>query len=140
MQYRRFGDTILLRLDRGEEILTQIKELATTEKIKLAHITALGAVDDLEVGVYKVSEQKYYANHFTGDFEIVSLTGTIDTMNDEFYTHVHISVGDDHGHVFGGHLTRARVSATCEMVVRLIDGRLDRQRDSVTGLNLWQLQ
>lgn len=139
MQYHLFGDTILVRLDRGEEILTQIKALAAAENIKLAHITALGAVDDLTVGVYKVAEQKYYANHFTGDFEIVSLTGTIDTMNDEFYAHLHISVGDEHGHVFGGHLTEARISATCEMVVRLIDGHIDRQRDSITGLNLWQL-
>ncbi|MBQ6437977.1 DNA-binding protein [bacterium] len=137
MQYQRFHDTILVRLDRGEEILTQIKQLATNEHIKLAHISALGAVNDLTVGVYKVSEKKYYANHFQGDFEIVSLTGTIDTMNDEFYTHLHISVGDQNGHVFGGHLAQATISATCEMVVRLIDGTIDRQKDNVTGLNLW---
>ena len=139
MQYKKFDDNILVRIDRGEEILTQIKTLAIAENIKLAHINALGAVDNLTVGVSKVAEQKYYANHFTGDFEIVSLTGTIDTMNDDFYVHLHISVGDDRGRVFGGHLTEARVSATCEMVVRLINGQIDRCKDAVTGLNLWQL-
>ena len=40
--------------------------------------------------------------------------------------------------MFGGHLNRAEVSATCEMVIRLIDGRIDRQYDDVTGLNLFK--
>lgn len=50
-------------------------------------------------------------------FEIVSLTGTINTMDEEFYCHLHMSAGDDKGHVFGGHLNRALVSATCEMII-----------------------
>ena len=28
MEYRRFGDKIVARIDRGEEILEQVKELA----------------------------------------------------------------------------------------------------------------
>ncbi len=99
---------------------------------------ALGALGSFTVGVYKVDEKKYYANSFEGSFEIVSLTGTIDTMNGEFYTHLHLSAGNDRGEVFGGHLNRAEVSATCEMVIRLIDGRIDRQYDEVTGLNLFK--
>ena len=39
---------------------------------------------------YNVEEKKYYSNHFEGQFEIVSLTGTINTMNGEFYTHIHL--------------------------------------------------
>ena len=59
-------------------------------------------------------------------------------MNGEFYTHLHLSAGNDRGEVFGGPLNRAEVSATCEMVIRLIDGRIDRQYDDVTGLNLFK--
>ena len=32
MEYRRFNNTIVARIDRGEEILAQIKELALKEK------------------------------------------------------------------------------------------------------------
>ena len=67
----------------------------------------------------------------------MSLTGTIDTMDDEFYCHLHLSAGNEQGQVFGGHLNRAVVSATCEMVIRLIDGKIDRKYDDVTGLNLF---
>ena len=89
------------------------------------------------MGVFKVDEKKYYANHFTGDFEIVSLTGTISTMNGEYYAHLHMSAGDEQGRVFGGHLNEAIISATCEMVIEVIDGQVDRVRDESVGLNLF---
>ncbi len=138
MEYRRFNDTIIARIDKNEEILEKIKEIALKENIKLANINALGATNDFTVGVYKIDEKKYYSNNFKGDFEIVSLTGTINTMNDEFYTHIHMSAGNDLGEVFGGHLNRAIVSATCEIVINIIDGRIDRRLDDITGLNIFE--
>ena len=101
MEYKRFDSTIVVRIDKGEEILDKVKEIALKENIKLASINALGAVSEFTVGVFKTDEKKYYSNEFKGYFEIVSLTGTINTMNDEFYTHLHISAGDYTGKVFG---------------------------------------
>ena len=137
MEYKRFGNKIIVRIDKDEEILEQVKKLALKENIRLAAVQALGATNSFTVGVYNVAEKQYYANSFSGSFEIVSLTGTINTMNGEFYTHLHMSTGNDKGEVFGGHLNRAVVSATCEMVVDVLDGTVDRQYDPVTGLNLF---
>lgn len=137
MDYRRFDDTIIARIDKGEEILEQLKVIAEKEEIKLASVSALGATDDITVGVFRTGEKKYYANHFTGDMEIVSLTGTVSTMDGAFYPHLHMSAGDTEGHVFGGHLNRAVISATCEMVIRVIDGQVDRKFDENIGLNLF---
>lgn len=138
MDYRRFKNTIVCRIDKGEEVLEKIKEIELKENIKLANITALGATNDFTVGVFKTEEKKYYSNEFRGDFEIVSLTGTINTMNGEFYTHIHMSAGNDKGEVFGGHLNRAIVSATCEMVINIIDGVVDRDFNDEIGLNLFK--
>lgn len=136
MEYRKFKDTIIARIDKGEEILDSLKEIALKEKVRLADISALGAVREFTVGVFKTEEKQYHANEFFGDFEIVSLTGTITAMNGEFYSHVHMSAGNEKGEVFGGHLNRAVVSATCEMVIRIIDGEVDRCFDEHVGLNL----
>ena len=138
MEYRKFNNTIVARIDKGEEILEKIKEIALKESIKLANINALGATNDFTVGVFNVDEKKYYSNEFKGNFEIVSLTGTINTMNDEFYTHIHMSAGNDKGEVFGGHLNRAIVSATCEMIINIIDGKVHRYFDEEIGLNLFK--
>ena len=138
MEYRRFGDTVLVRLERGEELLEQLARLAQAERIPLASVQGLGAVDRFTVGVYNVEEQVYRSREYTGSYEIVSLTGTVDTMQGQFYCHLHMSAADGEGTVRGGHLNRATVSATCELVLRCIDGTIDRQRDAATGLNLWK--
>ena len=138
MEYRRFNNTIIVRMEKREEILEKIKEVALKENIKLASVSALGATNNFTVGVYKIDEKKYFSNTFTGNFEIVSLVGTINTMNGEFYTHIHMSAGDSDGKVFGGHLNRAIISATCEMVINIIDGEVDRQFDEEIGLNLFK--
>ncbi len=138
MEYRKFDNTIIARIDKGEEILEKVKEIALKENIKLASISALGAVNDFTVGVFKTDEKKYYSNSFQGYFEITSLTGTINTMNDEFYCHIHMSAGNEKGEVFGGHLNKAIVSATCEMVITIIDGAIDRYFDEEIGLNLFK--
>ncbi|KMV77721.1 hypothetical protein HMPREF0979_01673 [Coprobacillus sp. 8_1_38FAA] len=139
MKYQRFEQTIIVRMDKGEDIVEQVKNVALKEKIKLASISALGAINEFTVGVFKTKEKKYYANEFKGDFEIVSLTGTINKMNDEYYSHMHLSAGNDQGQVFGGHLNKAIVSATCEMVIQIINGEVDRYFDEEVGLNLLKL-
>ena len=138
MEYKRCKNKIIVRIDKDEEILDKIKEIALKENIKFATVTAIGATNDFTVGVYKVSEKKYYSNNFQGDFEIVSLTGTINTMNNEFYTHIHMSAGNSEGEVFGGHLNRAVISATCEMIIDILDFEIDRYYDDNIGLNLFK--
>lgn len=140
MEYRKFQNKIIVRMDKGEGILEKVREVAEKEKIKLADISALGAVSEFTVGVFDTEAKQYHANEFKGSFEIVSLTGTINTMNDEFYCHLHMSAGNEKGQVFGGHLNRAIISATCEMVITLIDGRVDRRFEKEVGLNLFQFQ
>ena len=138
MEYRRFGNTVVARIDKGEEILESLRELAEKEKILLAGVSALGAVSEFTVGVFDTGEKKYYANDFSGTYEIVSLTGTVNTMDGEYYSHLHMSAGDLEGRVVGGHLSRAVVSATCELLLHVIDGRVDRQFSGEVGLNLFR--
>ena len=136
MEYKRFGNNIVVRMDRGEDIVEQVKVLAEREQIRLASVQALGAVNDFTVGVFNTETKVYGSNRFQGPYEIVSLTGTIDTMDGKFYTHLHMSDGNAQGQVFGGHLNRAVISATCEMIVTVIDGQVDRQFSEEIGLNL----
>lgn len=137
MDYRKFGDTFVVRMDPGEDIVEQVMHLAEKENISLASIQALGAVNDFTVGVFNTETKVYASNRFQGSFEIVSLTGTLDSMDGKPYLHLHMSAGDAQGKVFGGHLNRAVISATCEMIIRCIDGKIDRVHSDAIGLNLF---
>ena len=133
MDYRRYNDTCIVRLDPGEEIVAQLSRLAEREGIGLAEINGLGAVDDFTVGVFDKNEKRFLPNRFQGAYEIVSLHGTITQGR---HLHLHMSAGDREGNVHGGHLTRATVSITAEIVVRVIDGRVERRQDETWGLYL----
>ena len=138
MDYRRFQQTIIARIDKGEEILENLQKICEKEQIKLTSVSALGAVGEFTVGLFDTARKEYQSATKTGDFEIVSLTGTVNTMDGAYYAHIHMSAGDREYHVFGGHLNRAVVSGTCEMVIQVIDGTVDRIRDEEVGLNVYR--
>lgn len=137
MEYKRFAQQIIVRMNRGEEILEQLAIVAEKEKIQLASISALGATDDFTVGIFNVAEKKYYKNHFTFPAEITALVGTISTMDGKYYAHLHLTAADAAGKAYGGHLNEARISATCEMVITVIEGRVDRSYSPEIGINLF---
>lgn len=138
MDYRKFGNKIIARIDRGEEIVASLKTICQSEGVKLASVSAIGAVNNFTVGVFSPQNKTYKSNHFTGDFEIVSLLGTVTTKDGQFYAHLHMSAGDGEGKVFGGHLNEAFVSATCEMVIDIADGAVGRAYSEEIGLNLFE--
>ena len=139
MKYIRICNTVAVRIDRGEELLEQLKNVCIKENIHLATVNAIGAVDKFTVGAYHVEDKRYVKQSYEGAYEIVSLQGNISTMNGEYYAHIHMAAADDTGRTVGGHLNTAVISATCELFITVLDGRADRFYDDVTGLNLLDL-
>ncbi len=136
MEYKMFEDTYVIRLNKGEEVIQCLKELCQKENIKLAEITGLGASDLVEIGVFNVNTKEYNTKVFEGMFEITSLVGNVTTKESEVYLHIHINFGDENGVVKGGHLVKSRISATSEIVLRKIEGTVNRKFNEEIGLNL----
>lgn len=136
MDYRAFGNKFIVRLNKGEEIVQKIKDLVEKENIKLGSIIGIGAVDIATIGLFDTNTKEYHSTKLEGDFEITSLVGNISTKNGETYLHMHIALGDEKYHVYGGHLNEAFVSATCELIIEKIDGVVEREFDENSGLNL----
>lgn len=137
MEYRRLGNTIIARIDKNEEIIERLLAICKEEKVTLANVNALGAVGEFQVGLFNTKEKKYYSTKYEGDFEIVSLTGSITTKQGELYNHIHMSAADQENKVYGGHLNYAKVSATCEMFIQVIEGKVEREFNEEVGLNLF---
>ena len=136
MEYCKFNDTYVIRLNKGEEVIESLKNLCRDEDIKLAEITGLGASDFVEIGVFNIYTKEYNTKVFEGMFEITSLVGNVTRKDGEVYLHIHINFGDEEGLVKGGHLVKSRISATSEIILRKIDGEVGRKLDEEIGLNL----
>ena len=99
MEYQKFEHTLIVRLDRGEEIVDCLLDLARREHITLASVNGLGAVNQVTAGVFSPVTKQYRSHEFQGDFEIICLHGTLTTQDGRPYGHFHISIGDDEGRV-----------------------------------------
>lgn len=139
MKCKRFGDTLALRVDRGEELVAAIRKACEQEGIRFGFITGLGAADHAVVGLYRTAEQKFYSHSFDAEMELTSLIGSVTEMNGEIYLHLHANFAKVDGQVIGGHLSEAVISGTGEIFIKILDGSLGRRFDPETGLNLFDL-
>ena len=139
MEYMKFDDAYVVRLDCGEEIVESLTKICDREKITLATIEGIGAADHAVIGLYNVGEQVYHKTELNGPMEITALTGNVSTMDGKTYLHIHINLCDEKMNVKGGHLNECRISATAEITIRTVNGKVERfyDKDGV-GLNLYQ--
>ena len=141
MEYRQFGDDYIIRMERGENILADIKEVCQREKITLGSLQGIGALGEVTIGVFDREQFKYLSETYKGDFEIASCLGNISTQEGENYLHIHIVVGNVHdGKVYAGHLSKGIISLTGEFVIHKINGIVEREYSKEVGLNLYKFE
>ncbi len=137
MDYRWFSDSIIVRVDQDEEILDCLRTVAENESVQLADISGLGTVKEVTVGFFDPETKEHESETYEGTYEITSLTGTVTVKDKEPYLHMHMSAFGKNRQNIGGHLDRAVVTTTAEIVMHLINGRVGRTMDSEIGLNLF---
>lgn len=135
MEYQKMGDHIVVRIDRGDEIIASLKKIMIAENIQTGIVNGIGATNDIELGCYQVAEKTYHSKVHHGEMEIISLAGNMSHMHGEPYLHLHATVAHENGSVYGGHMNYAVISATAELFLTSIDHPLDRQYDDTVGLN-----
>ena len=69
MEYKRFGDTIVLRAVKGEDLIIVLADLAEKENIQTASVSGIGAADETVLGIFDTAEKKYFSRQFLGTYE-----------------------------------------------------------------------
>lgn len=135
MQYRRSASLILIRLDKGDEIISSIQAACCQEKIKTAVLSGIGGIEKVKLGYFSLVEKKYDTFLLKGQWELTSLNGNIIWQNGHPVVHTHVTLADQKGNAKGGHLIKARVWATAEIMV-LKTGIKATRAKTKSGLNL----
>ncbi|HML01793.1 MAG TPA: PPC domain-containing DNA-binding protein [Candidatus Bathyarchaeia archaeon] len=136
----RVGRTIFARLDENEDLLNAIKEIAERNKVRAGFFVLLGTVKKAVLGFYK--DANYKPIQLSEPLEIICCIGNVSVREDgELVVHAHIAVGNEEGHVFGGHvLSGCIIGVTGELtLVETPDAKLKRVFKEKLNLYLWSL-
>lgn len=139
MKSKKVGNTYVIRIDKGEELVKTLENFCKENQIKLGTVQGIGATDKLTIGYFDTKQKEYFAKEFKGDFEIAPLVGNITSMDEKTYLHLHVTFGDKEFGSHSGHLNSALISATFEGVITVLNGEVDRYHDEEIGLNLLKL-
>lgn len=126
----------LLRFDRNEHLWDHLTTFCKKENIQAATFSAIGAAGELLLSFYHLPEKKYADHSVKEDVEILTITGNISLLQDNYIVHAHGSFGKQDLSVIGGHIKCLVVSATCEVSLQVLPGKIERAYDNNTGLNL----
>ncbi len=119
-----------MRLKDGQDLISEIKELIHKHNIQAGVVlSAVGSLRHSKIRVPVLDGEIKYIN--PENLEIDSVHGTVSVNG----IHLHISVSDIEGKVFGGHLKEGCIiRTTCELVIGILeDVEFDRQFDKNTG-------
>lgn len=117
-----------LRLAPGQDLRAALEGLAASHGVAAAFV--LQGIGSLSVARIRCAGRSD-ALELHGDTEILTLAGTLAPDG----LHLHISVSDAQGQVFGGHVERGCiVRTTAEILVALLpDHRFSRVHDDASG-------
>ena len=108
MEYRKLGDTIYVRGDRGDELVSSILDICRAENILSATFSGIGGCQSAELQTF---------NHTHALFCYVE---------------------DGHHKSLGGHLKSTTVLYTAEIELRPVQGgSIGYRRDPETGTGFW---
>ncbi|GAB4334640.1 MAG: DNA-binding protein [Candidatus Abyssubacteria bacterium] len=133
------GRTFLCRLPHDADLLDWLVRFATEQKMQMATISVIGAVETAKVAYYDQRQKSYSEIAIDKNLEIVSCTGNISIKEGKLFAHCHAVFSDDCGETFGGHVATGTIIFAAEAHVQEIVGHeLVREYDDVTGLALWK--
>lgn len=127
MRYKKFGDTIVVRLETGDDIHGSIREICKSENVTMGTITGFGGINYIKVGIWNNQKEDYdYLIVDDCNMELLNLTGNISVLDGEANTHIHVTAADNNFRVFGGHLVEGIVQNLMELYIYAGEGRIDR--------------
>ena len=144
MDYRRINDTYYVRIDKGEEIITELLQICGREGIQSAVFTGIGGCSHAEIQTFIPQKGAFETEILDGMLELINITGNIITDDDQLFHHTHavFSFKSESEHkIAAGHMKALTVLYTAEIELRpVIGGVIKRKQDPETGTGFWSFE
>lgn len=141
MDYRKMGNAVYIRMDRGDEIIGKILEICRKEDIGSAVFSGIGGCSEAQIQTFVPETGSFETRTISGMLELASLNGNIVTDENGLYHHTHAvfsyKQGQEHC-IDAGHIKSITVLYTAEIELRpVVGGTIKRKPDPETGTGFW---
>jgi len=140
MQYKQVGEDprrFAVIFETGDELFEGLGEFVKRERIESASFTAIGALASVKLAWFDWEAKEYRTSvELEEQVELVSVVGDVAENKGEPSVHAHVVIARSTGDALGGHLRRAVVRPTCEVVLTETEERLRKRVDPESGLPL----
>ena|SRR5690348_9317626 len=130
---------VIVVCDKGDDPVAAITEAAGRHGVRAAQITAVGGFQRATLGYFDRDRRDYRPIPVDDQVEVLSFLGDLATADGKSVAHVHVVLGRADGSTVGGHLQRAEVWPTLEVILTEVAPELAKQVDPQTGLALIDL-
>lgn len=143
MDYKKYDQTVYVRMDKGDEMLETIIDICRKEKIESAVFSGIGACSRAELQTFLPDAGTFETTVLSGMLELVSMDGNVvtdDEMNYYIHAHAVFSYKDGDEHItVGGHIKSMITLYTGEIELRPVaGGAIKKQYCEETGTWVWK--
>jgi predicted DNA-binding protein with PD1-like motif len=133
-------ETFILVFETGDELAAGLLQFAKQQNLSSASFKAVGALSSVRLGWFNWETKKYDSSVALDEqVELLSLIGDVARKDDQPVVHAHAVISRKDGTAHGGHLLRATVRPTCEVVLTASPVHLQKSFDPESGLFLIKL-
>lgn len=128
--------TFAIILDSGDEVMECLQSFAKEQMLKASQFNAIGAFSKATLGFFDFSIKDYKKIEIDEQVEVLNIAGDISLYNNEKKIHAHTVVGKSDGTAYGGHLLKAYVHPTLEIILTESPAYLAREMDKDSHIPL----
>jgi predicted DNA-binding protein with PD1-like motif len=133
--------TFAVVLGTGDEVMGSLQAFAKAQHVTAAQFTAIGALSDVVLMYFDWQKKEYWRIPVNEQVEVAALVGDVaEAPAGGPALHAHLVIGKHDGSAMAGHLDRAHVRPTLEVIVTESPAHLRKKKDPESGLALIQLR
>lgn len=136
MVYTKVDDGYLVRLEKGELIVSTLTQFCVDKKIESGTVSGIGGATWAELAFYDLGQRAYEYEKHDELMEITNLSGNVAVVAEKPAVHMHATMADSNYHAYGGHLKEAEVAATCEVFIKQFSKKVIRTHNEEVGLKI----
>lgn len=107
----------ILALTKNQPLVSSILQCVDNASLPSAAVMGIGMVHNPKMAYFNPKTKRYQSKNFSGDYELLNLSGNITKFAGQNFPHIHIVIGDQYFKVYGGHLEEAKVGIKAEIVI-----------------------